>query len=419
MIHNATNIRLRYEVLETRSTVDTQKKHSSARNTSVSTGWYSVLDCRSCIKVAAGSQAYESTTIALCQDLDTPDMLMFEVHEVDLLPEPIQRLIQYRTTGNSGCAVHNSLFACSMPTISGQIPDNYKLRYGIAEHTDQQLRAAQHTVTAINSSSSPASGLIRDQKVSRQVPPFQTLANPASAINQVEYAESGRPASLKIPLVAFMTLSTEKAAASTVTYRADSVPLVPIQPDQAAGHLNIQKYAEQQLSQADREHVAIQAGSPDFARKNEFQCLDLLVKHTPELNQQYGATQCLPLCNDPKTLLRTIDKLMCADSLPTDVSLTLSYTGTKDPNKNGASTVSMQRPGELHKASVAMHQARLKYGHRPHCPEQSSPHQDLSSGKHPLYAHLMSIINVLTRLASTYVSEAFIHGAQCNSHAIS
>ena len=141
MTHNATNTRLRYEVFDTRSTVDTQKKHSSARNTSFSTGCHSVRDCRGCLKVAAGSQPYKSTTFALCQDLDTLDLLLFEVHEVDLLPEPMQRLKQYRTTGRDCCDVHKSLFACSMPTISGQIPDTYKLYYAIAEHTESHRKA--------------------------------------------------------------------------------------------------------------------------------------------------------------------------------------------------------------------------------------------------------------------------------------
>ena len=47
-------------------------------------------------------------------------------------------------------------------------------------------------------------------------------------------------------------------------------------------------------------------------------------------------TQCLHICDDQDTLLRTIDKLMSADSLPTDVSQMLNHTGTIDPNKSGA-----------------------------------------------------------------------------------
>ncbi len=97
------------------------------------------------------------------------------------------------------------------------------------------------------------------------------------------------------------------------------------------------------------------------------------------------------------------------DMLPKGVPQTFSSTGTKDPNKAGAPTMPMQKPGEPHKGTKALQQ--------PHCPEQSAPHIQLPSGKHPLYAHLMSIINVHTFLTSTYTAEALmINGAQCIAH---
>ena len=64
---------------------------------------------------------------------------------------------------------------------------------------------------------------------------------------------------------------------------------------------------------------------------------------------------------------------------------------------------------ESHKGTKALQQ--------PPCPEQSAPHIQLPSGKHPLYAHLISNINVHTFLTSTYTAEALIEiGAQCIAH---
>ena len=51
---------------------------------------------------------------------------------------------------------------------------------------------------------------------------------------------------------------------------------------------------------------------------------------------------------------------------------------------------------------------------QPHCYEQSAIELQSPKGKHPFYAHLMSIINVHTFLTSIRIAEAqVINDAQC------
>ena len=235
-----------------------------------------------------------------------------------------------------------------MVTAAGKIPDNWKLSYSLAGHTDQELHAAQQGVATMYSIDQPGSGLVPSQTVYRKIPPFQSLADPAAAISatkyshlhlnglpasqsaaasplgfisnkliafgqaeilksrhrgeselqdellqtipslqEVEYAKTGKAAKLKLPLVAFLTFKSEKDAAATYTYRSGYVPLMSLHPDQSAGHLSIRKYAAQQMSRADREHAIIVASSPDFAGKDAHPCLDLLIKQTPQLLNKY------------------------------------------------------------------------------------------------------------------------------------
>ncbi|KAL3144809.1 hypothetical protein ABBQ38_001918 [Trebouxia sp. C0009 RCD-2024] len=97
------------------------------------------------------------------------------------------------------------------------------------------------------------------------------------AISQVhtslEYLKSGRPAKLKQPAVAVVTFSTETAPAAAYIYRAPSIPLIPLHPDQSPGHLSVKKYAEQQISQTDNKLNVVWARSPDFEQKDHHQCL--------------------------------------------------------------------------------------------------------------------------------------------------
>jgi len=110
-----------------------------------------------------------------------------------------------------------------------------------------------------------------------------------------------------------------------------------------------------------------------------------------------------------KTLANITDTMMTADLLPKVVLQTFSFTGTRGPSNVFAPTTPMQKPAEPHKSTEALQQ--------PHCPEQSAPRLKPPSGKHSLYAHLMSIINVHTFLTSTYTAEALmINDAQCIAH---
>lgn len=90
------------------------------------------------------------------------------------------------------------VYACSMVTLSGQIPGNYKLKYQLAEHTDEELQAARRIHMAANSSRTPGSGLIPQQQIYRVMPPYQTLANPDHATEPTRYSHmhlNGLPAS--------------------------------------------------------------------------------------------------------------------------------------------------------------------------------------------------------------------------------
>ncbi len=145
-------------------------------------------------------------------------------------------------------------------------------------------------------------------------------------------------------------------------------------------------------------------------------CNRLLASMNDSLHLQ-GAQRCLAsrrtqtwLTHDGSmTLVTTADTLTNADLLPKGVPQTFSYTGTKDPGNAGALAMLMQEPGEPYMGPKALQLL--------HCLEQSALHLKLPSGKHSLYAHPMSIINVHTILNSTYTAEALmINGAQCIAH---
>lgn len=89
---------------------------------------------------------------------------------------------------------------------------------------------------------------------------------------QTSQAQASTSGSLDIP--------RRNAAAAACTYRANSVPLVPLSTNQAAGHLSTKKHAEQQLSYTDRSLAVVRASSPDFIRKDMHDCLQLLVMQT-------------------------------------------------------------------------------------------------------------------------------------------
>ncbi|KAL3140049.1 hypothetical protein ABBQ38_004329 [Trebouxia sp. C0009 RCD-2024] len=286
----------------------------------------------------------ENTTIHMHQDLDH-DLLWFDAERAGCLAASLQSLTQM--TNFTRCP--RQCYACSMAIISGKIPDNHKLHYQLAGHSDEEMQAATDIFKTAYSNNSPASGLVPRQKVCKKVPPFQKLANPAAAtvatryshlnlnglpasqsasasplgfvknkliafsqsstlngrqreetdlqyemlqsipgLQTAEYLKFGRPAKLKQPPVAVLTFSTERAAAAAYTYRTHSVPLIALHPDQSAGHLSVKKYAEQQISQADRKLAVVRARSPDFAQKDHHQCLQLLVKHATPLYTQFG-----------------------------------------------------------------------------------------------------------------------------------
>lgn len=119
------------------------------------------------------------------------------------------------------------------------------------------------------------------------------LLHDITGLDTVEYLKVGRPARLKLPPVAILTFRTEKDAAAAYTYRAQSVPLVPLHQHAPnapppAGHLSIRKHAEQQQSYADRSLAVVRASSPDFVRKDKHACLQLLIKQTTHLYTQFG-----------------------------------------------------------------------------------------------------------------------------------
>ena len=85
-----------------------------------------------------------------------------------------------------------------MVTAAGKIPDNWKLSYSLAGHTDQELHAAQQGVATMYSTGQQGSGLVSGQTIYRKIPPFQSLANPAAAISATKYSHlhlNGLPAS--------------------------------------------------------------------------------------------------------------------------------------------------------------------------------------------------------------------------------
>ncbi|KAL3148453.1 hypothetical protein ABBQ38_013901 [Trebouxia sp. C0009 RCD-2024] len=144
-------------------------------------------------------------------------------------------------------------YACSTVTLSGQIPEKCKLKYQLAKHTEQELQAGEGPLGFLNNKlmafgqSETLNG--RDRyKTELQ----DELLHDIPGLETVEYLKTSRPAKLKLPPVAVLTFRTEKTAAACYTYRANSVPLVPLRPNQAAGHLSIKNHAEQQLSYTDR-----------------------------------------------------------------------------------------------------------------------------------------------------------------------
>ena len=124
-----------------RSTLDTQKKHHSARKTSHLKGLDYSLDHNSLRKVAVEIGISESTTFHICPGLATVDLLLTEVRPGYAVARTSDLARIHRT--HCECCPLDHLYARRMVTAVGKIPDNWKLSYSLARHTDQELHAAQ------------------------------------------------------------------------------------------------------------------------------------------------------------------------------------------------------------------------------------------------------------------------------------
>ena len=120
-------------------------------------------------------------------------------------------------------------------------------------------------------------------------------------------------------------------------------------------------------------------------------------------------TQSWPTRDSFRTLASITDTMTTADLLSKGVLRTSSFTKTKDSSNVSAPTTSMQKPAlQPDKGTEAL---------QPHCPEQNATELKSSKGKHPFYAHLMSIIDVHTFLTSIRIAEAQgVNDAQCIAH---
>ena len=120
-------------------------------------------------------------------------------------------------------------------------------------------------------------------------------------------------------------------------------------------------------------------------------------------------TQSWPTRNSFRTLASITDTMTTADLLSKGVLQISSFTKTKDSSNVSAPTAPMQKP--------VLQPDKVTEALQPHCPEQSATELKSPTGKHPFYAHLMSIINVHTFLISIRIAEAqVINDAQCIAH---
>ena len=196
--HIANKITPSFVRADNRSTLDRQKRHYSAKKTSHLKVPDCITDYKNRRKVAVISVISENTTFHICHSLATVDPLLTEVP--DYTVAQIADLGRIHRT-HCECCPPDHLYARRMVTAAGKIPDNWKLSYSLAGHTDQELHAAQQGAATMYSIGQPGSGLVSGQTIYRKIPPFQSLANPAAAISAAWWSKyshlhlNGLPAS--------------------------------------------------------------------------------------------------------------------------------------------------------------------------------------------------------------------------------
>ena len=194
--HIANKITPSFVRADNRSTLDRQKIHYSARKTSHLKVPDCITDYKNCRKVAVKSGISENLRFHICHGLATADPLLTEVQPGYTVARTIDLARIHRTHCESCPPDH--LYVRRMVTAAGKIPDNWKLSYLLAGHTDQELHAAQQGVATMYSTDQPGSGLVPGHTVYRKIPPFQSLADPAAAISATKYSHlhlNGLPAS--------------------------------------------------------------------------------------------------------------------------------------------------------------------------------------------------------------------------------
>ena len=197
--HIANKITPSFVRADNRSTLDRQKRHYSAKKTSHLKVPDCITDYKNRRKVAVISVISENTTFHICHSLATVDPLLTEVRPDYTVAQTVDLGQIHRT--HCECCPPDHLYARRMVTAAGKIPDNWKLSYSLAGHTDQELHAAQQGAATMYSIGQPGSGLVSGQTIYRKIPPFQSLANPAAAISAAWWSKyshlhlNGLPAS--------------------------------------------------------------------------------------------------------------------------------------------------------------------------------------------------------------------------------
>ena len=193
--HIETRITPNLQETDQRSTTVTPTTYFSANTTSYPLRSQPALVYKSDIKVAAATEFPESGTAHLLTDRFETDMLYLhsegaQCHAAAFSPHPI-----YLTHAKSSLQLYD---ACSKVTISGHNPEKYKFEYDRAGHSEQELQVAKRMFMAANSSNTPGSGLVPQQKVFRKIPPFQAVAHADHATEPTTYSYmhlDGLPAS--------------------------------------------------------------------------------------------------------------------------------------------------------------------------------------------------------------------------------